>query len=259
MSGFLFSEIVFGPVKSRRLGVSLGINLLPTHKKVCNFNCIYCECGWNEELSDQKPILPTRIELKRELEKKLIELKNNNLVIDSITFAGNGEPSIHPEFSAIVDDIILLRNKYYPNAKTTLLSNAGLLNNENVMQSILKLDNNILKLDCGTNRMFHLINRCSESIKISDVVDNLKRFEGKLIIQTLFLRGKYQNEVIDNTTDEEINLWMKYIEEINPVYVMIYPIDRATPAQGLEKISKAELDIIAGKLKLKGIESKVYE
>lgn len=259
MSGFLFSDIVFGPVKSRRLGVSLGINLLPTHKKVCNFNCIYCECGWNEDLSNQKLILPTRIELKTELERKLIELKENKIAIDSITFAGNGEPSIHPDFSEIVDDIILMRNKYFPNAKTTLLSNAGLLNDENIMQSILKLDNNILKLDCGTDRMFHLINRCSESIKISDVVENLKRFEGKLIIQTLFLRGKYLNEIIDNTTEEEINLWMKYIKEINPEYVMIYPIERETPAQGLEKISKSELDIIAGKLKLIGIESKVYE
>jgi wyosine [tRNA(Phe)-imidazoG37] synthetase (radical SAM superfamily) len=259
MSGFLFSDIVFGPVKSRRLGVSLGINLLPTHKKVCNFNCIYCECGWNEDLSNQKIILPTRIELKTELERKLIELKENKIAIDSITFAGNGEPSIHPDFSEIVDDIILMRNKYVPNAKTTLLSNAGLLNDEKVMQSILKLDNNILKLDCGTDRMFHLINRCSESIKISDVVENLKRFKGKLIIQTLFLRGKYLNELIDNTTEEEINLWMKYIEQINPEYVMIYPIERETPAQGLEKISKTELDIIAGKLKLIGIESKVYE
>ena len=259
MSGFLFSDIVFGPVKSRRLGVSLGINLLPTQKKVCNFNCIYCECGWNEKSMDKNIILPTRAELKEKLEIKLMELTNSNLHIDSITFAGNGEPSIHPEFSEIVDDIIFLRNKYFPSAKTTLLSNAGLLNKDEIMQSILKLDNNILKLDCGTDKMFHLINRCSDTIKLSEIVNNLKRFNGNLIIQTLFLRGKYLDEVIDNTSEVELKLWIEHIKEIKPQYVMIYPIDRATPAQGLEKITKTELEVIAEKLRLNGIESKVYE
>jgi len=259
MSGLLFSEIVFGPVSSRRLGVSLGINLLPTHRKICNFNCIYCECGWNKEDVDEFLKLPERNDISNALETKLKELKRNNKNIDSITFAGNGEPSIHPEFAGIVEDIVNLRNIYYPEAKTSLLSNAGLLKDVRVLSAILKLDNNILKLDCGTNRMFHLINRSADNLHINDIVENLKKFNGKLIIQTLFLRGIYNGEIIDNTIEEEIINWLKYLSEIKPKYVMIYPIDRATPVNNLEKITRAELDGIAKRVNLLGIETKVYD
>jgi wyosine [tRNA(Phe)-imidazoG37] synthetase (radical SAM superfamily) len=237
----------------------LGINLLPTHHKVCNFNCIYCECGWNKDIESAEIKLPSRENVKIALENRLIEMKNNGNLLDSITFAGNGEPSIHPEFSLIVDDTILIRNKYYPDAKTTLLSNAGLLGNDTVLNALIKLDNNILKLDSGTDKMFHLINRCSENTNIKDVVENLKKFKGNLIIQTLFLRGFYKNIIIDNTSEEELVNWLHYIAEIKPKYVMIYPIDRATPAEHLEKISRNELEIIAKRVNLLGIATKVYD
>lgn len=259
MSGFLFNEIVFGPIKSRRLGVSLGINLLPTKHKVCNFNCIYCECGWNKDIESTEIKLPSRNDVKIALENRLIEMKEKGNLLDSITFAGNGEPSVHPDFSLIVDDVILLRNKYYKTAKTTLLSNAGLLSDNAVLNSIKRLDNNILKLDAGTDKMFHLINRCSENINIKDIVENLKKFNGKLIIQTLFIRGIYKNEIVDNTSEEELINWLGYISEIKPEYVMIYPIDRATPAENLEKISRVELEKIAKRVNLLGIETKVYD
>lgn len=259
MSGFLFSEVIFGPVKSRRLGVSLGINLLPTELKICNFNCIYCECGWTINSDNKNTQLPSREEVKNALENKLIELSKNNISIDSITFAGNGEPSIHPHFSNIVDDIINLRNKYFPEAKTTLLSNAGLLNDKSVLEAILKLDNNILKLDAGSDKMFHLINRCAENIKIQDVVENLKKFRGKLIVQTLFLRGEYNGEIIDNTSEYEIDKWLIHLLEIKPEYVMIYPIERETPANNIEKISRNELNKIAQKANHLGIKTKVYD
>lgn len=258
MSGFLFNEVVFGPVKSRRLGISLGLNLLPTNQKICNFNCIYCECGWNKYV-DSTNKLPSRDEVRVALEKKLIDLKQHNSKLDAITFAGNGEPSIHPEFSLIVDDVIELRNLYFPNAKTTLLSNAGLLTERSILEAIMKLDSNILKLDAGTDRMFHLINRSSENIHISEVVDNLKKFNGNLIVQTLFLKGSYKGEIIDNTSEEELTSWINFISEIKPKYVMIYPIARATPVDNLEKIPRKELQKIAERLNLSGIETKVYD
>ena len=158
MSGFLFNEIIFGPVKSRRLGISLGINLLPTHQKICNYNCIYCECGWNTH-SIEGSKLPSRTEVRNGLSDRLSQMKTSAKKLDSITFAGNGEPSLHPEFTGIVDDVIELRNKYYPSAKTTVLSNAGLLNNASIFAALKKLDNTILKLDTGTDKMYHLINR----------------------------------------------------------------------------------------------------
>jgi len=259
MSGFLFNEIIFGPVKSRRLGVSLGINLLPTHHKICNYNCIYCECGWNTNETDISTQLPGRIEVKKLLTEKLDLMKKFNKPLDSITFAGNGEPSLHPDFAGIVDDVIELRNFFYPSAKTTVLSNAGLLNNESVFEALKKLDNTILKLDAGTNRMYHLINRGSDKISVDEIVENLKKFNGKLVVQTLFLKGRYLNEIIDNTTEEEVNIWLKHIAEIKPEYVMIYPIDRATPADNLEKIARKKLEEIAAKVNAIGIATKVYD
>jgi len=259
MGGFLFNEIIFGPVKSRRLGVSLGINLLPTHQKICNYNCIYCECGWNNEDVDKNTKLPTRIEVKTALTKKLEGMKTSNMPLDSITFAGNGEPCLHPEFAGIVEDVIELRNKFYPTAKTTVLSNAGILNNEAILGALKKLDNNILKLDAGSNKMYHLINRGSENISIQQIVENLKRVNGKLVVQTLFLKGKYNEEIIDNTTDEEVSIWLQHIAEIKPEYVMIYPIDRATPADKLEKISRKKLEEIAAKVNAIGVKTKVYD
>ncbi|MFZ4400146.1 MAG: radical SAM protein [Bacteroidales bacterium] len=259
MGGFLFNEVIFGPIKSRRLGISLGINLLPTHQKICNYNCIYCECGWNTQPISNDNMLPSRLEVKNALSEKLVLMKKFNNPLDSITFAGNGEPSLHPEFAGIVDDVIELRNIYYPLASTTVLSNAGLLNDTSIFAALKKLDNNILKLDAGSNRMYHLINRGAENITINQIVENLKKFEGKLVVQTLFLRGRYNNEIIDNTTEEEVNLWLGHIAAIHPDYVMIYPIDRATPADNLEKTTRKTLENIAAKVNAIGIATKVYD
>ena len=259
MSGFLFNEIIFGPVKSRRLGVSLGINLLPTHQKRCNYNCIYCECGWNTNIVSNETKLPNRSEVKVALTERLVDMIKTKKTLDSITFAGNGEPCLHPEFAGIVDDVIELRNIYYPAAKTTVLSNAGLLHDDAIFSALKKLDNTILKLDAGTDKMYHLINRGSENISVHQIVENLKRFKGKLVVQTLFLKGKYNDEIIDNTTDEELNCWLKQIAEIKPEYVMIYPIDRATPADNLLKIGRKKLEEIAAKVNAIGVATKVYD
>ncbi len=258
MSGFLFSDIIFGPVKSRRLGVSLGINLLPTEQKFCSFNCIYCECGWNPENIKKDIKLPGRQEIYELLEKKLIELKNINLIPDAFTFAGNGEPTIHPEFDLIVKDTIALRNKYFPDAKTTVLSNASMIHKDKTFEALKLVDKNILKLDTGSQEQFERICQAHAKMQIEDLVDYLCKFHGELIIQTLFLRGEYNGYIIDNTTDYEVGLWLEHLKKITPKSVMIYSIDRSTPAKNLEKISREELNKIADKVHKIGLKTEVY-
>ena len=258
MAGFLFHETVFGPVMSRRLGVSLGINLLPVDYKYCTFNCIYCECGWTREKPEGGKKLPTREEVRTQLEDKLVNMKDDGQAPDAITFAGNGEPTIHPEFPDIIDDTIGLRNKYFPETRITVLSNASMLQRSEVFEALKAVEDNIQKLDAGTEEMFQMINKPSGKMKLHNVVENLCRFNGKLVIQSLFLRGSINGHQIDNTTDEEISSWIALLKQINPEYVMIYPIDRATPEGNLERISFDELSAIAQQVNESGIKTKVF-
>ena len=258
MSGFLFHETVFGPVMSRRLGVSLGINLLPVDYKFCTFNCIYCECGWTHGKADESEGLPGRPEVKNKLEEKLKAMQAEGQAPDAITFAGNGEPTIHPEFPGIIKDTIRLRNKYFPEAKITVLSNASMLHKEEVFEALKSIDKNIQKVDAGSEEQFSLINQPAGKLTLARVVEQLSRFDGNLIVQTLFLRGTHNGTKVDNTTDEEIDLWIGHLKKLKPEYVMIYPVDRATPEQNIEKISFEELSLIAGKVNKEGINTKVF-
>lgn len=257
MGTFLFDEIIFGPVKSRRLGISLGINLLPTDYKFCTFNCVYCECGWTLK-ANKKIKLPTQEEVRTALEKVLQDYVENGKPIDSITFAGNGEPTIHPKFAEVIDDTIELRNLYMPNAQISVLSNASQLNKTKVTNALKKIDKNILKLDSGTEKTYQLINQAQSHLKFDKIVDYLKSFDGDIIIQTLFLKGSYQGKSFDNTSDEEVSAWLKLIKEINPQSVMLYPIERDTPTEGLEKTDAAILQKIAKKVNDLGINTEVY-
>ena len=259
MAGFLFHDIIFGPVKSRRLGVSLGINPLPVDRKLCTFNCIYCECGWTDGYQADQGELPQRKTIREFLERKLAELKESDIVPDSLTFAGNGEPSIHPDFDGIIDDTIALRDKYFPKAAVTVLSNATTLDKEAVRKSLAKVDQNILKLDASTEKTFKKINQPLTNTSLREVVRNLVNFKGNLIIQSLFVRGQVGNFYVDNTTETELQAWLKYISEIKPQYVMIYPVDRATPAETLEKVSREELEEIAERVNELGIPTRVYD
>lgn len=258
MSGFLFHETVFGPVMSRRLGVSLGINLLPVDYKYCTFNCIYCECGWTHRKPENSSGLPERNEVRSLLEEKLKTMKAEGQAPDAITFAGNGEPSIHPEFPEIIRDTIQLRNQYFMDAKITVLSNASMLHKEKVFHALMSVDNNIHKLDAGSEHLFQLINQVQGKLSLNKIVDQLIKFNGKVIVQTLFLRGTHRGIFIDNTIDAEVNAWIKLLERIHPEYVMIYPVDRATPEQNIEKVSFEELSAIAEKVQIKGIKTKVF-
>ncbi len=253
----LFDKMVFGPVYSRRMGVSLGINLLPDDSKYCNFNCIYCECGWTKN-NRSKLVLPEREILKEKLSNRLRELKGTTEEPDAITFAGNGEPTIHPEFDAIIDDTIKIRDKISPRTIISVLSNASMNHKPAVRKALEKVEMNIQKLDTGIENTFQRLNQPLGNLTVGKVVENLLLFKGNLIVQTLFVRGSYNGHYIDNTTPEEISAWLPLVKKINPQYVMIYPIERGTPAEGLEKIPESELNAIAAKVEAKGVKTKVY-
>ncbi len=258
MATFLFDEIIFGPVKSRRLGVSLGINLLPVKKKICNFNCIYCECGWTKDIEKAVSHLPRRQEVYEALDHKLSEMKDKNQAPDVITFAGNGEPTLHPDFPGIIDDSIILRDKYFQKAKIAVLSNSTTITKPLIKAALLKVEQNILKLDSAFDSTMKILNHPRVKINVEELINNLAGFNGKLIIQTLFLRGIYKSMSIDNTTPAEINAWLNALEKIRPGEVMIYTISRDTPEGAkLNKVPLKELRGIAALVEKMGIKTQV--
>jgi len=252
MATILFDQIIFGPIHSRRLGVSLGVNLLPKDGKLCSFNCIYCECGLNEERRTRSK-LPTREEVKKALEKKLISMKEEGVMPDVITFAGNGEPTMHPEFGGIIDDTIEVRNRLCPKAKIAVLSNSTMLHKKEVFDALNKIEDNILKLDSVLDSRIQQLNvPNSPSFTFHTLLEQLIRFKGNLIIQTMFLKGECNGENVDNTTEEEINGWLDALKQIHPKQVMIYTLDRETPVKGLKKVTKEELEAIADRARAEG-------
>jgi wyosine [tRNA(Phe)-imidazoG37] synthetase (radical SAM superfamily) len=258
MATFLFDEIIFGPVKSRRLGVSLGINLLPTKRKICNFNCIYCECGWTQDIEKAVSHLPGREEVYNALDSKLSELIKKNIIPDVITYAGNGEPTLHPDFPGIIDDSIILRDKYFKKTRIAVLSNATTISNPLIKNALLKVDQNILKLDSAFDSTIKIHNQPRVNVNVEELINNLIGFDGKLIIQTLFLRGIHNGKVVDNTTRVEIREWLKALERIKPSEVMIYTISRDTPEGArLKKVPLNELKEIAALVESIGIRTQV--
>ncbi|MFA8435967.1 MAG: radical SAM protein [Marinifilaceae bacterium] len=249
MATFLFDKIIFGPVKSRRLGVSLGINLLPNDCKLCSFNCIYCECGWNPKSYKEKIQLHPRDMVRERLEAKLLKMKNNNEAPDVITFAGNGEPTLHPDFGGIINDTIELRDLHFPNARIAVLSNSTMIQKESVFNALNRVEDNILKLDGGFEATIKTIDQPMGSFNLEKTIELLSKFKGNVTIQTLFLRGNYNGQPIDNTTEEELVAWLKHLERIQPKEVMIYTIARDTPADNLKKVPLDELNQIADRVK----------
>ena len=252
MATFLFDKIIFGPVESRRLGVSLGINLLPVDVKVCSFDCIYCECGRNPKSFEKKAVLPKREEVKQKLKEKLEMMVTDKLLPDVITFAGNGEPTLHPEFSEIINDTILLRDQPTPKARIAVLSNATMLHKTSVFEALLKIEDNIQKLDSAFEDTIELLDCPNKSFSLKKTVEQLKSFNGKVIIQTLFLQGSYKGQNINNTTPEEISAWIELLKQIKPAQVMIYTIARDTPTDTLQKVSVDKLNEIAETIKKEG-------
>lgn len=249
MATFLFDKTIFGPVKSRRLGVSLGINLLPNDCKLCSFNCIYCECGWNPDPRTVKVKLPAREDVKLALEIKLKEMASQNELPDVITFAGNGEPTLHPKFSEVITDTLMLRDLYAPSARVAVLSNSTMLFKPEVVEALKKVEDNILKLDSAVAETIQLMDAPVGHFDLNKVVKQLASFNGKLIIQTMFLRGTVDGKSFDNTTEPEVAAWIDLLRQINPERIMIYTIARDTPSNSLEKISIDDLYKIATQVK----------
>lgn len=248
MQTVLFHSTIFGPVHSRRLGVSLGVNLTPDDGKICTFDCLYCEAGFNAQ-GPGTTGFPPREQVARMLESRLKNMKDADQPLDVITFSGNGEPTLHPDFKGVIADTLRIRDKYYPNAKVSVLSNSTRLENADVDAALLTVDNNILKLDSAVTATMRAIDRPTQpSFTSEKVIRNIAQFGKQCIIQTMFLRGEYDGVKIDNTTPEEIDALIEAYKKINPKEVMIYSIDRKTPAENLEKVSKEELQKIAEKI-----------
>lgn len=256
MSTILFHEIVFGPIKSRRLGNSLGVNLLPRHGKWCSFDCIYCECGWNKDgKGDSK--LPTKEEVFAAMEAKMEILTKEGTEVNTITFSGNGEPTLHPDFPEIIDFTLRMRDKYFPSAVVSVLSNATQILREEVRAALMKIENPILKLDGATDEFVQKIDRPAKGYSVAAIIENLRHFNGNFILQTMFLKGEVDGEVVDCTSPEDVRRWVEMAIDLNPREVMMYTLDRETPAQNLSKVTVAEMEEIARPLKEKGIKVQI--
>ena len=254
MSTILYDQIVFGPIHSRRLGISLGMNLLPTDGKVCSFDCLYCECGFNKDRKTNHR-LPTRDEVREALRERLTRMQAEGIAPNVITFAGNGEPTLHPDFESIIADTIETRNAFFPKAKIAVLSNATQLHKESVVRALNRVENNILKFDSILDSRIQQLDRPNQpGFCFVRLLEQLKQFKGNLIIQTMFLKGEFEGQSVNNMSEEEVAGWLQALQEIAPKQVMIYTIDRETPAQGLQKATHEELDGIAERARKAGFD-----
>lgn len=254
----LWESIAFGPIRSRRLGSSLGINLLPIVKKICSFDCVYCECGWTLDSKMDTSGFFSLEEVNQAIETKLIQCQQDKIPIDSITFSGNGEPTLHPDFLAIVDNLIRLRDQYYPNAIITCLSNSTQLYRDDVREALMKIENPVLKLDAVTEELYQMINAPVQDVKVAQIIEWLKLFKGQFVLQTLFFSGKIGGVAFDNAKEPHLSQWIDVVLMLKPQKVMLYSLDRETPAENLTKLSTEEMEKIAQILRDKGIPTSVY-
>lgn len=249
MSTIIYPSPIYGPVHSRRLGLSLGINLMPADGKICTFDCLYCECGFNHDRLTRTPH-PSRQVVAEALERQLIKMHNDGEHPDVLTFAGNGEPTSNPHFAEIIDDTIRLRDRWCPEAKISVLSNSTFIGRTNVREALMKVDNNILKLDTVNADYIRRVDRPTQpSFDVKKVIENLKWFHGHVIIQTMFMKG----DGTDNTGEEYVGPWLEAVQDIKPQSVMIYTIDRETPDRKLQKATHEELDRIRDRVIAAGI------
>lgn len=252
MATFLWDDIVFGPIHSRRVGRSLGINLLPREAKVCTFDCVYCECGGLKRGAAKFP-LPTLEQVRAAIEGKFAALAAAGQGIDSISFTGNGEPTLHKEFAQIIDITIAARNRWFPGAVVSVFSNATRLDRPEVVEALKKVDNPILKIDCALDSMAKVMNRPRKGYTVADTVEKMKAFGGNFIMQTMLVKG----DVVDNTTPEALEAWYKVVRELRPREIMLYSTDRDTPVAGIVKVSAEELREAASPLIAEGFNVKI--
>ena len=247
MATFLWDDIVFGPIHSRRVGRSLGINLLPREAKVCTFDCVYCECGGLKRGAARHP-LPTLDQVREAIEGRFAALAAEGTGIDSISFTGNGEPTLHPDFAGIIDITLAARNRWFPQAVVSVFTNATCLDRPEVVEALKKVNNPILKIDCALDEMAAVMNRPRKGYKVADVVENMKVFGGDFVLQTMLVRGR----VVDNTTPEALEAWYRAVRELKPREIMLYSVSRDTPVAGIEKVPAEDLAAAAAPLIAEG-------
>lgn len=248
MQTVLFHSTVFGPIHSRRLGTSLGVNLSPDDGKVCSFDCLYCEAGFNAQGTGTTG-LPSREKVRRDLEQRLSAMSEAGQPLDVITFSGNGEPTIHPDFEGIIDDTVALRDRYYPHVRISVLTNSTRLDRPDVVRALRRVDNNILKLDSAIDSTMRAIDRpVGASFSVDAAVRGIAQFGRRAVIQTMFVRGSHNGVDVDNTTDAEIDALIDAYRRIGPGSIMIYSLDRPTPAGGLHRVGPDELRTIADRI-----------
>lgn len=256
MSTIIYDSPIFGPVRSRRLGISLGINLLPKGGKVCSFDCIYCECGLNQERRTRHP-LPTPDEVVSGLEAKLAVLRQEATVPDVLTFAGNGEPTLHPLFAEIAERVRDVRNRLCPRAKMSILSNATQIRRPEIRQAMLLFDNCILKLDTVDAAYINLVDRPQGHYDVEEQVRCLALLGERCIVQTMLMEGNYEGHDVCNTGEAYVGPYLEALRRIKPRAVMLYTLDRETPVQGLRKASAEAMESIARRIRELGIETSV--
>lgn len=248
----IFKTNIVGPIHSRRLGISLGVNLLPKDGKICSFDCLYCECGWNRDHRGGR--FPEAQDVVAQLREKLSQMKAGGEGLDVITFAGNGEPTLHPDFAWVIDETLALRDEFYPEAKVSVLSNATRITDEKVHAALLRVDNNILKIDGAWDETIHQIDQPADKhYSVRQIVEGMKSFKGELIVQTMFVRGVHDGKIVDNTTPAEVDAWRMLMREIRPHQIMAYSLDRPTPEPALQRVTKEEMEEFVRPLREEGM------
>lgn len=259
MATFLWSDIVFGPIHSRRVGTSLGINLLPVCGKLCTFDCVYCECG---DLSSGAPRkdrrMPSLEQVVEVMSSRFAALHAEGVKVDSISFTGNGEPTLHKDFPAIIDKVVELRDKYFPQAVISVFSNSTTLGRPGVFEALMKVDNRIMKVDCSDAATVAAINRPAGQFSLEKVLDDLERFNGDFILQTMFFKGSLDGREIDLTAPELVAGWSDIVRRLHPSKIMAYSLDRDTPVAGLRKVEREELQAITAPLRDEGFEIEIF-
>jgi len=249
-----FDQIVFGPIHSRRLGQSLGINLMPLSGKLCNFDCVYCECGWNKDSVGKDHTLPRLDQIRAAMQERFAALAADGVTVDSITFSGNGEPTLHPDFPSVVDTTVELRNKYLPSSKISVLSNATMLGRPGIIEALKKVERPVLKLDAPFDSSVALINRPTGHYSVDSVVENLCRFDGNFVLQTMFMHGGGFDFSLDR---EGLDHWLDLVRKTHPRVIMAYTLDRETPMKGLSKMSEEQIRELLGPLFDEGFNIKI--
>ena len=259
MATFLWSDIVFGPIHSRRVGTSLGINLLPTGGKVCTFDCIYCECG---AMASGVPVkdrrMPSLEQVSDAMSRRFKELYDEGVKVDSISFTGNGEPTLHRDFPAIIDRTVELRDKYFPSAVISVFSNSTTLDRAGVFEALMKADNRIMKVDCSDEQLLNVVNKPSGRFSLENVLKNLERFKGDFVLQTMFFKGAVDGCEFDLTAPGLVEGWMEIVRRLRPSRIMVYSLDRDTPVSGLVRTGQQRLRDITAPLREEGFDVEIF-